>query len=104
MPMHVVHTGFPRIDHLDAVCIKFTSEDNTREVSIACDDSCGTQVVTCRADIRLYEQNQDVTGTVFRGYEGSLGYTNADMGRAMQWLNEPCPTDPNQSRGPKRKG
>lgn len=45
-------------------CIKFVN--GNKEVSIACDDSCGAFEDLSRSDIRCFNNNSDVTDEVFQ--------------------------------------
>ena len=84
--MYVVNTDY-RLKHVTQVCIKFNNAVGNREVSIACDDSCGAFQEMKRCDIRMYTDGNDVTHAVF-GVEksGTVHASNENVMKALQWL------------------
>lgn len=66
---------------------------DNRKLSIACDDSCGTMRELGRCDIRLYEDENDVTVVVFPEYaERRIVTLDADsLYKASYWLRFGAP-------------
>lgn len=54
----------PRSFSDNSGCIKFVNGD--KEISIACNDSCGRLEDLSRSDIRCFQGNEDITTAVFQ--------------------------------------
>lgn len=61
-----------------------------KEISIACDDSCGTMKDYRRSDIRLYRNSKDATEEVWPGCDSSqVVYASLEnLEKAFAWLKE----------------
>jgi len=61
-----------------------------KEISIACDDSCGMMKDYSRSDIRLYRDNKNATHEVWPevGPSGTVYATLENIEKAIAWLKE----------------
>jgi hypothetical protein len=61
-----------------------------KEISIACDDSCGVMMDYGRSDLRLYRNNKNVTHEVWPDYQphGTIYASLENIEKAIAWLKE----------------
>lgn len=65
------------------ICTKIAS--GSKEISIACDDSCGTLKHLTRSEIALFDGDEEVTYTIFPDMDVVSG-TVENLRRALDWL------------------
>jgi hypothetical protein len=92
--MRVIDTNWPLTGQqpTKSVCVKFTNDTGTKEVSIAADTSCDAFQDMVRCDIRLYlilagGAHPEVTAEVFK-QKGDVYATNDNITKALRWLKK----------------
>lgn len=71
--------------NLSTVNVKIVGNDG-KEVSIACDDSCGAFKDLSRSDIRCFQDDLDVTFPIFG--EDTVVATIENLQTALDWLKK----------------